>query len=393
MSKHLRIWLFALLGMLLASTTLLAQGVITMTASKAVGETVKLRIEANGNVTIEGVKELPQLGKDKKNYTLTSQTITIHGDVTKLDCSDNQLTSLDLPKSTVLTWLWCSGNQLTSLDLSNNTALTTLGCSNNQLTSLNVSKNTALIELNCALNQLTSLDMSKNTALGVLYCFDNQLTNLDVSKNIVLTELYCALNQLTSLDVSKSTTLTKLDCRGNQLTSLNISGCTALTKLDCSGNQLTSLDLSQNTALYYLDCSENQLTSLNISGCAKLTVIGCYSNYIKGKAMTKLVNSLPNRREKSSGTIFLVDRSSKTRDKNRCSAADVATAKKKNWEVRQERLDWGCKLLLVRPTRGRLSTTSAFPSVVRGCSPSDRRLRCVGPLARSFLSELSEVSE
>ncbi|WP_461484667.1 hypothetical protein [Porphyromonas asaccharolytica] len=37
-----------------------------MTTSKAVGETVKLRIEANGNVTIEGVKELPQLGKDKK---------------------------------------------------------------------------------------------------------------------------------------------------------------------------------------------------------------------------------------------------------------------------------------------------------------------------------------
>ena len=157
-----------------------------MTTSKAVGETVKLRIEANGNVTIEGVKELPQLGKDKKNYTLTSQTITFHGDVTKLDCSDNQL---------------------------------------------------------------------------------------------------------------------------------------------------TSLDMSKNPALYYLDCSENQLTSLNISGCAKLTVIGCYSNYIKGKAMTKLVNSLPNRRRKSSGAILLVDNSPEKRDKNRCSPADVTISEKKNWSV------------------------------------------------------------
>ena len=44
-----------------------------MTASKAVGETVKLRIEANGNVTIEGVKELPQLGKDKKTIPLPAK--------------------------------------------------------------------------------------------------------------------------------------------------------------------------------------------------------------------------------------------------------------------------------------------------------------------------------
>ncbi len=196
MSKHLRIWLFALLGMLLASTTLLAQGVITMTASKAVGETVKLRIEANGNVTIEGVKELPQLGKDKKNYTLTSQTITIHGDVTKLDCSDNQLTSLDLPK---------------------NTALTTLYCDRNQLTRLDVSKNAALTELDCSDNQLTSLDLPKSTVLTELFCFENKLTSLDVSKNIALTELYCSNNQLTSLNVSRCARLNTLYCDSNRI--------------------------------------------------------------------------------------------------------------------------------------------------------------------------------
>ena len=132
-----------------------------MTTSKAVGETVKLRIEANGNVTIEGVKELPQLGKDKKNYTLTSQTITIHGDVTKLDCSDNQLTSLDLPKSTVLTELFCFENKLTSLDVSKNIALTELYCSNNQLTSLNVSRCARLNTLYCDSNRINGKAMNK----------------------------------------------------------------------------------------------------------------------------------------------------------------------------------------------------------------------------------------
>ena len=58
---------------------------------------------------------------------------------------------------------------------------------------------------------------------------------------------------------------------------------------------------------------------------------------------------------------------------------------------RCRRSDCDCKLHLVRPARGRPPTTFAFPSVVRGRSPSDRRLRCVGPLARSFFAR--KVSE
>ena len=208
MSKHLRIWLFAILGTLLASTTLLAQGVITMTTSKRVGETILLKVVANGNVSIEGALENGEMSEDGfKFYTTKSQTITIRGDVTELDCNENQLTCL------------------------------------------NVSKNTALKLLDCSWNQLTSLDMSKNTALDLLYCSNNKLTNL------------------------------------------------------------------------------------NISGCARLRIIACDSNYIKGKAMTKLVNSLPNRRGMYCGIIYLVDRSSKKKDKNSCSDADVTISEKKNWRV------------------------------------------------------------
>ena len=251
MCKHLRIWPFVLLGTLFTSSTLLAEGVITMTTSRTVGGIISLRIDANGDITIEGVKETLQTEDKVVYYTLTSQTITIRGDVTSFDCSDNQLTSLD------------------------------------------VSKNTSLTDLDCFNNQLMSLDVSKNTALTTLYCFDNQLTSLNVSRN------------------------------------------RALTTLSCGGNQLTSLDVSKNTALEGLYCSENQLTSLNISGCARLEDLFCFSNCINGKAMTKLVNSLPNRKGMSSGSLWVVSRSSKKSDKNRCSVADVTTARKKNWEVQQ----------------------------------------------------------
>jgi Leucine-rich repeat (LRR) protein len=90
---------------------------------------------------------------------------------------------------TALTWLDCSDNQLTNLDVSSNTALTYLNCENNQLTSLDVSANTALTSLYCGANQLTSLDVSNNTALFNLWCYGNQLSSLDVSANTVLGSL------------------------------------------------------------------------------------------------------------------------------------------------------------------------------------------------------------
>jgi len=159
------------------------------------------------------------------------------------------------------------------------TALTFLDCSNNNLTSLDVSQNTALTHLNCESNLLTSLDVTQNTALEYLGCGDNQLTNLDVSQNASLTELHCDSNiWLTSLDVSQNTALTYLDCSWNQLTSLDVSQNTALTELRCQYNQLTNLDVSQNTALTWLICDHNQLTSLDVSQHTALEYLRCSYN-------------------------------------------------------------------------------------------------------------------
>ena len=169
-----------------------------------------------------------------------------------------------------------------------------LVCSSNQLTSLDLSKSTALTSLNCSGNQLTSLDMSKNTALTVLYCNNNQLTRLDLDKNTALTELYCWNNQLTNLDLSKNTTLTRLRCETNQLTSLDLSESTTLTSLNCSGNQLTSLDLSKNTALRELYCWNNQLISLDVSkNNTALVNLSCYRNLLQTDALNALFYSLP----------------------------------------------------------------------------------------------------
>ena len=337
MSKQLRIWLFVLLGTLLASSSLLAEGVITMTTTKAVGETIGLRIEANGDVTIEGVKESAQKNGYNNDYTLTSQTITIRGDVTTLYCGGNQLTRLDVSACTALTTLSCGYNQLRSLDLSGYTSLKAINCRYNDLTSLNVSGCTALTTLDCQsstlmkldasgcsnltmlqyyglrkvnlsgckslksfsykgtlFDKLTSLDVSGCTAMTELYCSNNALTSLDVSSCTALTELNCGGNQLTSLDVSGCTVLTKLDCYDNNLTSLNVSGCTALTELNCSVwanfvnvSKLTSLDVSSCTALTKLWCRQVQLTSLDVSKNTALTTLDCSQNQLTSLDVSK----------------------------------------------------------------------------------------------------------
>ena len=144
------------------------------------------------------------------------------------------------------------------------TALRTLNCSDNELTELDISRNTALDTLSCGFNELTALDVSKNTALRSLDCGFNELTALDISKNTALTYLRCGFNELTSLDISKNTALTSLSCDDNKLTTLDISKNTALTFLSCSGNSLTSLDLSKNTALNFLTCCGNQISGQNM---------------------------------------------------------------------------------------------------------------------------------
>ena len=197
-----------------------------------------------------------------------------------LDCSNNQLSSLDLSANTALTSLHCSINQLSSLDLSANTALTSLSCNSSQLSSLDLGTNTALADLTCSNNQLSSLDLSANTALTFLRCNYNQLSSLDLSANTALADLTCSNNQLSSLDLRANTALTRLGCSNNRLTSLDLRANTALTSLYCTNNQLISLNLGANTALAGLDCSNNQLTSLDLSTAAALSLFYCYNNQL-----------------------------------------------------------------------------------------------------------------
>ena len=178
-------------------------------------------------------KQLTQLELSKNpaiNYLYCSENQLEQLDVSHLQlkylyCSHNDLEQLDVKNSKLLIELDCSkNNRLTALDLdvAHKPNLVRVECQNNQLTSLILGENKGLEKLNCANNKLTQLNLNNMSALKELNCANNQLTQLNLKNMISLKELRCQNNQLTALDVSSSPNLTTLVLKNNHLTSLNL---------------------------------------------------------------------------------------------------------------------------------------------------------------------------
>lgn len=128
---------------------------------------------------------------------------------------------------------------------------------------LKIPEHLHITKLNCSDNRLTSLDVSGNPALEVLKCARNQLSGLDVSSNLALEELWCQDNRLISLDVRGNPRLKKLFCSDNQLASLYMSGSLELLTAECMRNQLLSLNVRGNPELRDFNCRHNKLTEAN----------------------------------------------------------------------------------------------------------------------------------
>ena len=283
-------------------------GIISPAEAQGVTE---ITINTDNIASLEGLEHFPDLttlvcaGSSSQDGGLTTLDVSAFTKLETLDCSNNNLTeiifdsrvrgaqhgsgggpgprsyrgsSLNLSGCTTLRRIDCSGNQLESLDVSGLSLLTYLDCGRNRLTSLDVSGLLLLSYLDCGENNLISLNLSGATALDSLYCVFNNLTSLDVSGNTALTWLYCGANSLTSLDVSQNTALIEFSCKGNNLSSLDLSNNTALIGFSCAGNNLTLLDVSQNTALIGIYCNANNLSSLNVSNNAALTELNCAYN-------------------------------------------------------------------------------------------------------------------
>ncbi|MEP5338848.1 MAG: T9SS type B sorting domain-containing protein [Algibacter sp.] len=200
--------------------------------------------------------------------------------LTKLDCSQNQLTNLDVTSLSNLQILWCFSNSLSNIDVSQNTALISLRVEDNTLINLDVSNNTVLNVLTCQNNFLTSLNTSNNSNLTILNCGDNATGTIDVTNNLNLVSLTCPRNNLTELDVTNNINLEQLMFADNQINDINISNNRELSQFRGSRNLLRVLDTSNNLELIHITCNFNTITELDISNNNKLGILDCSNNLL-----------------------------------------------------------------------------------------------------------------
>jgi hypothetical protein len=119
--------------------------------------------------------------------------------------------------------------------------------------------------LDCSSNNLTSIDVSNNTALEIFECYENQLTTIDISNNPEIYQFECRFNQLTTIDIGNNPNLVLLSIGDNNIPQLDLGNNPSLFILECRNMPIQELDLSNNTVLESLVCTDNDaLTYINL---------------------------------------------------------------------------------------------------------------------------------
>ena len=296
--------------------------VLTLNGFPAIQDLNLILAQPGVTLNVSGLSTLTNLymfGNPTTNLTINGSGVTY---LKSINCSNSQLTSLNLNGLSNLNSLNCSNNKLTALNLTNLANLEYLDFSRNKISTLNLSLIPNLKHLNVNNNKLTSLNISGLSNLEYLDCSNdastdiigNQITTLDIAGLTNLKYLDCsnysfdgilgaAGNIITSLDVNNLVQLEQLKLSKNRLTTLLVNGLTNLTTLDCSYNLLTSLDLIGLTNITNLNYSHNLLANLNMTGLVNITELNCSYN----KITTLNVESMPNLTKLNAGNNLLVN--------------------------------------------------------------------------------------
>lgn len=197
-----------------ASGCTLPEEFISITTAKEIGSYIGLNIKSTGEIIVKGATY-----DSPGYYQITDKAIKVYGSITHIDCSGNELTSINVTQAKSLKELLCDDNKLQEISFGkNNESIVRLFCGNNQLKQLNLSFLKNLGELSCFLNQLTTLDVSANTLLTSLICRENQIIGvLDLSKQPLLEYLTCYSNSISAIRLAPKNTLRHIECQRNAI--------------------------------------------------------------------------------------------------------------------------------------------------------------------------------
>lgn len=273
-----------------------AEDKVTMTTGLAVGEPLRLAVNADAIVKLTwGNGDEQTVESDGSLLTLdvkdASLTLTSDDPITSLYVQGNRLTALNVATAPNLQCLFCADNSLEQLDLSKNTQLEVLDAQGNALPTLSLTNAKGLDVVNVADNQLTKFTLAGTSRPTTVVCAGNQLTTLPTATTLSsVSYLWAQDNAVKVLPIAQSKVLRSLNASDNQLTTINFASTPQLHDVWVSGNELTTLDLSKSSPqLQSLVANHNQLTTVTWDKNSKRTV-----KYVALQHNAICLNSMPS---------------------------------------------------------------------------------------------------
>ncbi|MBO5699412.1 MAG: hypothetical protein J6R79_05360 [Bacteroidaceae bacterium] len=292
--NYFRKSVLALMLATLASNAM-ADDVITLSTSKPVGEKMTLMVNPIGEISIAWGDDVfityPTTDQPFRilESELKGQTITIKAAdnrITMLNCSNQEVTSIDVTQAPNLRSLYCHNNKLEKVALSKADKLTDLDLSKNTFSSTKITVTAKTHPMMEAIN-LADNDFASNGTMGNFNFTGKNLQRVDISNNAfvkvnfqnatLFDALFSANNKISTLDLEDYATLTTLYAPENQIKTLKVADANALQTVVVPSNELTSIDLSGSADLKTLNVANNELTNITLPN-AKLTTFDCANN-------------------------------------------------------------------------------------------------------------------
>lgn len=350
---------------------------ITFVTSKKIGETVKLKINSDNGVVIDGL-DGEWINDTQIVYTIQKQDITLQGEILFLHCYSNGITEIDFSLADdFLQKVDCSDN-LIDKEHMEKLIVSLPNRTDNQLKGEITVHDATKAKENNVCTKKHSFDARQRGWKTMQYVseygyipyegddeFDIPQTNNTIK---IKTERPVGSSIAIEIDVKDSSEPIEIDglrgnyepncevsyiiekqefsLRGNikalrcdqgDITAIDLSDSHSLQELNCRYNKIKVLDLHNQRSLKTLFCQDNEIEKLDFSGNPKLEWVACHENNIRQEGFQEILNTIPNRQynETAGVIVFFNAYDANPADKNQATPEQVVSIKAKNWDVKK----------------------------------------------------------
>jgi hypothetical protein len=328
---------------LVADNTINSNGDTEIQVSEAEAVTGTITLEALGIDNLTGIAAFKNItGLNVSENNLTTVDLSNNTKLSYLSIYTNQLTALDITSLTSLESLYAGSNQITEIDVTNNLLLKKLWLNINNLSALDISNNTDLEELELDWNyNLSAIDFSNNLKLYRIHLWKTAISTIDVTQLVDLQRLYVSETNLKTIDISNNIKLYDFRSTDNpEIPTYDFSNNTALNRIDLSNSDVSDVDVSKNINLTQLLLGQNNLRTVDISKNTLLQEVYLNNNKLenidisKNTSVTKLFlndNLLERAYLKNGNNTAIVEFDITNNANLSCIAVDDVTFSAINW--------------------------------------------------------------